>query len=75
MSYLKFHRMALGMTQAQVAKKAGVRQSTYCDYERGRKHPRPRVHKLLAEALQRPAHEFTAKLYGVESTAMVEGRA
>jgi transcriptional regulator with XRE-family HTH domain len=70
MNYLKFHRMTLGLTQAQVAKKAGIRQGTYCDYERGLKRPRPITHKRLAEALQRPPEEFTARLYGVRETEM-----
>ncbi len=74
MNYLKYHRMTLGMTQEQVAKKARIGQGTYCDYERGMKKPRPGIHKRLAEALGRPIDEFTAKLYGVQSSSMVEAK-
>jgi transcriptional regulator with XRE-family HTH domain len=70
MTYLRFHRMNLGLTQAEVAARAGISQGAYCDYERGEKKPRPKVHRKLALALQRPVEEFTAKLYGVEASAM-----
>ncbi len=71
MCYLKFHRMTLGLTQADVARKAGVTQGTYCDYERGIKKPGPKMHRKLADALHRPVQEFTGKLYGVNPADMV----
>lgn len=71
MTYLKFHRYRLGLTQSQLAKKAGVSQGLYCDYERGLKRPLPKHHMQLANALGRPLDEFTAKLHNVEASEMV----
>lgn len=71
MTYLKFHRMNLGLTQTQVAKQVGIGQGTYCDYERGLKRPRPKIHKDLARVLHRPVEELTEKLYGVKAQDMV----
>jgi transcriptional regulator with XRE-family HTH domain len=70
MSYLKYHRMTLGLTQAEVARRARVSQGAYCDYERGIKRPRPKIHRRLADALERPVTEFTAILYGVDPAEM-----
>jgi transcriptional regulator with XRE-family HTH domain len=71
MNYLKFHRMNLGLTQKAVARKANISQGAYCDYEKGFRKPRPKIHKDLAAALQRPVEEFTSKLYGVNPADMV----
>lgn len=71
MTYLKFHRMALGLTQDQVAREAGISQGHYCDIEKGRVKPHAAIHKRIADALGRPAEEFTAKLYGVNADEMV----
>src|SRR4051812_13085240 len=70
MRYLKFHRLNKGYTQAQLAKKAGVAQGTYCDYENGRKKPRPKQHLALAEAIERPVEELTSMLYGTNPDDM-----
>lgn len=64
MKYLKYCRLNLGLTQEQVAERARISQGQYSDYERGIKKPRPRVHRKLAEALERPVEEFTVRLYG-----------
>ena len=71
MTYLKYNRMTLGLNQVDVARRAGISQGAYCDYERGVKRPRPKIHKKLAEALERPVDEFTGKLYGVNPASMV----
>jgi len=70
MTYLKFHRYRLGLTQEQLAKKAGVSQGLYCEYERGIKRPLAKHHVKLAQALGRPVEEFTAKLYNVDPVEM-----
>lgn len=70
MNYLKFHRLTLGLTQADIARKAKISQGAYCDYERGFRRPRPKIHLRLAEALGRPLDEFTGKLYGVDPASM-----
>lgn len=67
---MKFHRLRLGLTQEEVARRAKVSQGAYCDYETGRKKPRPGIHLRLAEALERPSEEFTGKLYGVDPAEM-----
>lgn len=74
MNYLKFHRMQLGLTQAKVAKAARISQGHYSEIEKGYIKPHPAIHKRLADALQRPSDEFTAKLYGVNPNEMTLAR-
>lgn len=71
MTYLKFHRMCLGLTQDQVARKAHISQGHYCEIEKGYIKPGPEIHVQLAGALGRPVEEFTAKLHGVNLRDMV----
>ena len=63
------------MTQEEVARKARISQGAYCSYEKGYQKPHPDTHKRLAEALERPADEFTAKLYGINPAEMYAGGA
>ncbi len=70
MHYLKYHRLNLGLTQTEIAKKAKISQGTYCDYENGHKRPRPRHHLRLAEVLERPVEELTSMLYKVDPSGM-----
>jgi transcriptional regulator with XRE-family HTH domain len=72
-TYLKFHRMRLGLTQEKLARKARISQGHLSDIESGRVKPHPEIHKRLAEALERPMDEFTAKLYGVSVSDMMAG--
>jgi transcriptional regulator with XRE-family HTH domain len=69
-TYLKFHRMKLGLTQYQVARAARISQGHYCEIEKGYIKPLPVVHKRIAEALGRPLDEFTGMLYGVNPAQM-----
>lgn len=71
MTYLKFHRYTLQMTQAKLAKAAGMSQTHYCEIERGIKRPGPKQLGKLAEAIKRPKEELIAKLYGVDPASMV----
>lgn len=71
MQYLKYHRLVKGFTQAQLAKKAHISQGHYSDIESGRTKPHPEIHKRIADALERPLEEFTAKLYGINPDDMV----
>lgn len=66
MLFLKFHRYRLGLNQAQLAKRIGIAQSTYCSYERGAKRPSPKHNTKLAAALGRPVEEVTAKIHNVD---------
>lgn len=70
MTYLKFHRYRLRLTQAQLARKAGVSQGLYCEYERGIKKPLPHHHGKLADAIGRPIEEVTAKIHNVDPAQM-----
>ncbi len=45
-------RLKAGFTQAQVAKKLGVRQNMVSDYERGKRRLSPSMAKRLAKALK-----------------------
>ena len=45
-------RLKAGLTQAQVAKKLGVRQNMVSDYERGKRRLSPSMAKRFAKALQ-----------------------
>ncbi len=74
MTYLKFHRMKLGKTQAQIAKDAGISQGHYCEIEKGYIKPLPELHKRIADALGRPLDEFTGFLYGVNPADMVASK-
>lgn len=71
MHYLKYHRLSLGLTQSDVAKRAHISQAAYNSYERGLKRPGPKQHTALADALERPIEEFMAKLYRIDTTKMV----
>ena len=45
-------RLKAGLTQAQVAKKLGVRQNMVSDYERGKRRLSPSMAKRFAKALK-----------------------
>lgn len=68
MSYLRFHRYRMGLTQAQLAKRIGVSQGTYCAYERGSRRPLAKRNARLAEAIGRTVEEVTAKIHNVDLT-------
>jgi transcriptional regulator with XRE-family HTH domain len=70
MSYLKFHRYRLGLSQVQLAKRAGVSQGLYCEYERGIKRPLAKHHMKLAEAIGRPIEEVTARIHNIDPVQM-----
>lgn len=55
---LKLARMAAGLTQAQVAKAAGVRAECYQRYEYGERVPRADVAILIAGRLGRTVEEL-----------------
>ena len=44
-------RRRTGLTQAEVARRAGIDRSTYAHYEIGRRKPEPEVAVLLARVL------------------------
>jgi len=44
-------RLKAGMTQAQLAKKLGIRQNMISDYERGKRRISPSMAKRMAKAL------------------------
>lgn len=54
MTYLKALRDANGMTQATLAKKAGVSVRSYRNYEAGRRKPPYDIAKTLAEVFGIP---------------------
>lgn len=74
MTYLKFHRFRLGLTQGKLAGEIGISQGHYCEIERGYIKPGPDLHKRLADAIGRPVEELTAKLYGVSLADMGMGQ-
>ena len=49
---LKKARLAVGLTQQEVADRAGITNSTYCGYETGKRQPDVEKIKLLASILQ-----------------------
>lgn len=49
---LKYHRQQIGLSQAELAEKAGLGINTICNYEKGRTYPKDRVvYKTLADIL------------------------
>lgn len=70
MNYLKYWRLNRGLTQQAIARKLGISQGAYCDYERGFRKPGPKVHLKLAEAIDRPVEELTTKLYRIGGESM-----
>ncbi len=52
MNTIKFHREQLGLSQEQLAKKLGIRQSTVAMWETQKNFPRSDKLPLLAVALQ-----------------------
>lgn len=66
MNYLKWCRLNLGLSQIRVAEEVGISQGMYCDIERGRRKPSPKVHLRIATVLRQPVEEFTARLYGID---------
>lgn len=59
---LKELRDAAGLTQAELADKAGIAQPTIAIYEKGEKHPGPKTLELIASALDFPAAKLAAIL-------------
>lgn len=55
---IKEARLALGMTQAQLAELAGVSESAIQMYEIGQRVPRDSVKAKLAEVLKRPIQDL-----------------
>lgn len=70
MRWLKFKRMALGMTQVDVAREAHISQGHYSDIESGRTRPHPKVCKQVAEAIHVTPEEFVSRIYGVDLREM-----
>ena len=58
---LKYHRKKLNMTQAEVAKKAGISQPYYAMLERGTKHASTLLAADLADALEFDAAELVRR--------------
>lgn len=52
MNTIKYHREQLGLSQEQLAKKLGIRQSTVAMWETQKNFPRSDKLPLLARALQ-----------------------
>lgn len=49
---LKYHRQQIGLSQSELAKKAGLGTNTIGNYETGKTYPKDRqIYKLLAEIL------------------------
>jgi len=58
---IRKHRLALGLTQEQLAAKAGGRSVNQINgYERGRSRPSPAILSILAHALGVTTSELTA---------------
>lgn len=55
---IKEARLALGMTQAQLAEQAGVSESAIQMYEIGKRIPRDSVKAKLAEVLKQPIQDL-----------------
>ncbi len=55
---LKAARALLGMTQLQLAARAGVKEIDISRYETGRAAPSADVKRRVAEILQKPAYEL-----------------
>jgi transcriptional regulator with XRE-family HTH domain len=51
-------RKKKGLTQVEVAEKAGISQPSLCDIERGVTSPRPDTAKKIAEVLDFPWTKF-----------------
>jgi transcriptional regulator with XRE-family HTH domain len=67
-------RVSAGLTQEELAERAGLSQKAISAYERGqRTRPRPRTVRLLADALRLSGQEREAFVKSVEVGASVDG--
>jgi predicted ATPase/transcriptional regulator with XRE-family HTH domain len=57
---LHHHRVARGLTRAQLARQAGLNEDTVGDLERAAKRPRPATVEVLARALELTADQLEA---------------
>jgi transcriptional regulator with XRE-family HTH domain len=55
---LRYQRFIAGLTQAQLAEKAGIARETVSRIERSERFPTPRVAALLAEAVGMPVEDW-----------------
>lgn len=55
---IKEARLVLGLTQAQLAERAGVSESAIQMYEIGQRIPRDSVKAKLAEVLEKPIQDL-----------------
>lgn len=58
MNFLKEARKNAGLTQAEVAKKAGIKQPTYCNIENSERKPSVEMAKRIGETLGFPWTRF-----------------
>ena len=50
-----------GMTQKELAEKVGIRQSTLCEYEKGKRRITPKMAERFAAALNTYPEKFVAE--------------
>lgn len=62
-------RVLLGLTQAQLANLAGIRQETLCRLETGRQAPNVRTVDKIDQALKRAARRQTSKRRNAKGAA------
>lgn len=71
---IKKHRKKIGLTQAELADKAGIGRSTLAQYEAGDRNPKKDALEKIAQALDMTPAEFFKEIYdeGEEESKMSE---
>lgn len=71
---IKKHRKKIGLTQAELADKAGIGRSTLAQYEAGDRNPKKDALEKIAQALDMTPAEFFKEIYdeGEEESEMSE---
>ena len=71
---IKKHRKKIGLTQAELADKAGIGRSTLAQYEAGDRNPKTDALEKIAQALDMTPAEFFKEIYdeGEEESEMSE---
>lgn len=71
---IKKHRKKIGLTQAELADKAGIGRSTLAQYEAGDRNPKKDAIEKIAQALDMTPAEFFKEIYdeGEEESEMSE---